>query len=316
MKFSKFKSLSYFDNLVLFLISYLSYRLYFLIKSEAFSDRSQFFIDGIYASNIVDMLINEVFFSVMLALIVVGRFRWKYIIFILICSVVYFTRASVALLCIACMVSPGVSHRSKIILIATAGVASLLILVIRFGGELPGINDLILFYIKYPFVGIGRLIVTDFDNNVNHLGALSLFFRPFGAFTFTIDYFWGLDGSLSIERHAGLLLSSFVYVPLLDDDFNAFGSILFPYVVAYGNYFGVFVFILSMSLYYYSLKFIFNSKFSWRFLIFLAVSGFLFSWNSPFIWVAPFFVRLMGGFFCTGHLMGTSFGSKQRANLC
>jgi hypothetical protein len=213
------------------------------------------------------------------------------------------------------MFSPGISHRTKVKLFALSGAASLLILTIRYGGELPGIDDLMIFYIQYPFVGIGRLFVTDFDVNVNHLGALSLFFRPFGLLTFTIDYLLDLGGSLSIERYAGLLLSSVVFIPLLDNHYNAFGSVLFPYVVAYGNFFGVFVFIISISLFYFSLKLIFNNKFAWRFLIFLAISGFLFSWNSPFIWVAPFFVRLMGKDFLYGHSMGTSFGSKQRAKL-
>lgn len=316
MKFSMFKILSYFDNLVLILISYLSYRMSFLIVSEAFSDRSQFFIDGVYAPNIYDMLFNEVFFSLILTLIIAGRFRWKYIIFTLICAVVYFTRAGIVLLYIACMVSPGVSHRNKIILFVFAGVASLLILVIRFDGELPGLDNLIMFYIKYPFVGIGRLIVTDFDSSVNHLGALSLFFRPFGVFTFTVDYLLGLDGLLSIERHAGLLLSGFIFIPLLDDYFNAFGSILFPYVVAYGLYFGIFVFFVSMALFYLSLKFISHNKFAWRFSIFLIISGFLFSWNSPFIWIAPFFIRLMSKEFFYGNFMDTSFESKHRAKLC
>lgn len=317
MKFSLFKNFNYFDNFVLVLIFYLSYRGYLLFVSDAWSDRSQFFIDGIYAPNIFDMLINEVFFALMLTLIILGRFRWEYIIFTLIGAVVYFTRAGIILLFIACMISSGVSRRIKIILFVIAGVASLLILAIRFGGELPRMDDLITFYIKYPFVGVGRLIVSDFDNNVNHLGALSLFFRPFGVFTFAVDYFMGLGGSLSIERHAGQLLSGFVFIPLLDGDFNAFGSILFPYVVAYGNYFGVLVFIISMSLFYCSLKFIFNNKFAWRFLIFLIFSGFLFSWNSPFIWIAPFFVRLLGGaFFLDRHLIAQIFGSKKRPKLC
>lgn len=295
MNFSGLRNLRNFDVLVYIITSYFLFRLYFLIMSEAFSDRSQFFNGGLYAPNIIDVLINEVFFSLVLTLIILGQFRWRYVIFTLIGAIVYFTRAGIVLLFLACMVSHGISRRDKIWLIILGGVASLLILVIRFEGKMPSLDEFLLLYIEYPFVGIGRLMVTDIDHNTNHFGALSLFFRPFGVVPFSIDYLLGLDGAFSIERHAGKLLSNFVFLPLLGDDFNAFGSIVFPYVIAYGVFYGFFVFFLSMAIFYSALRFIFDNKTALRFLLFLAISGLLFSWNSPFIWIAPFVMRFIVG---------------------
>jgi hypothetical protein len=287
--------LKIFDGLVILILFFLAYKLHGLWLVSAWLDRTEFFNDGVYAPNLVDMIINEVVFPLVLIIVVIGRFRWLYVFYVLLGATVYFTRAGIILFVLACIISPAFTNFTKFKIILFGFFASLSILVIRFSGEVPKLEDLILFYLEYPFAGIGRLLVTDVDHGVNQLLALSLFFRPVGVFTFSYDYLLGLNGYFSIERYSGKMLSEFAYIPLLENNFNAFGTIVYPYALTYGLYFGVLVFIISMTIYYCSLRLIFYKSVVFRVSLFLCISGFLFSWNAPFIWLAPFIVRLMFG---------------------
>jgi hypothetical protein len=295
MKFKRSGNIDYFDRLVWICVFYFLYKLSILTVVNAWDDRSLFFNDGLYSPNLLDILINELLFSLILGVVILGRFRWVYFIFVLIGSVVYFTRAGIMLYLIACMFSGGISYAIKAKMLCFASVASLLILVIRFGGNIPNLDELFLFYVDYPLIGIGRLLVTEHSNSVDGFGVLTLFFRPLGILTFLIDYSFTLSGSFSIERFAGKLLSDFVYIPLIGDHFNAFGTILFPYFIAFGRIEGLLVFFLTIVFFFYVLCVIFDVSVAGRFCFFLMFSGLLFSWNAPFIWIAPFICRFLFG---------------------
>lgn len=295
MKLKKNKNINYFDMLTWIVVIYLFNKLFVLVAGGAWADRSLFFNDGLYSPGVVDILINELFFTLILVMVVLGRFRWIYFVFVLIGALVYFTRSGITFFLIACMFSTGISRAAKINILIFAILSSLIILIIRFGGSLPDLNNILLFYLDYPLIGIGRLLVTDYHNAVDNLSVLTLFFRPLGIFTFSIDYFYSLGGSFSIERFAGILLSEFVYIPILGEHFNAFGTILFPYFIAFGEILGIAVFLISFILFFFTLMFLFNIGFAVRFCLFLVISGLLFSWNAPFVWIAPIVCRLIFG---------------------
>ncbi len=266
------------------------YRLTDLFVSGAWSDRAQFFGDGLHAPNLFDMINNEIISSVVLVMIVVGNFHWLFGVYFLLGSLVFFTRAGIFLLILACIVSQAFSNRVKLQIILLGCVASLIILLIRFAGVVPTLDDFILFYLTYPLVGIGRLMETNFDSGVNYLQSLTLIFRPFGVFTYIYDYLLGLDGSASFERYAGEKLSTFEYSNLLNGYYNAFGTLLYPYFLAFGPYLGFCAFFISFILYYLSVSILFGKHSAIRICMYILISGILFSWVAPFFWAAPFII--------------------------
>lgn len=288
------KALKIFDVIILVITVYFLYLLYSLFIVDAWFNRSEFFNGGIHSPSLIDMIINELIFSLVLILILVGKFRWMYAVFVALAALVYFTRAGIILFVLACVITPAFTGKTKIKIVVLGFFASLLILVIRFSGEFPKAVDLLMFYIDYPFVGLGRLLETRIDRGINHFTSLTLFFRPVGVIPFSYDYLMGLDGVASIERHAAKSLSEFEYIPLLDGDFNAFGTIFYPYLLAYGLHFGSVAFFISIVIFYSGLRLIFNKAIVLRICSFLCISGFLFSWISPFIWLAPFILGILG----------------------
>jgi hypothetical protein len=295
MKLKIVKNIEYFDLITWICVFYLFYKFSNLVTAGAWSDRALFFNDGLYSPGVVDILINELFLSLILVVVILGRFRWIYFIFVLTGAVVYFTRSGIIFFLIACMFSLGISRVVKFNILIFSVLGSILILAIRFDGNIPDLDNFLLFYVDYPLIGIGRLLVTEYHNSIDNFSSLTLFFRPLGLVTFSIDYFYSLGGAFSIERFAGILLSEFIYIPMFDEYFNAFGTILFPYFIAFGKIMGSVVFLISIALFFFSLILIFNTSFSVRFCLFLVFSGLLFSWNAPFIWVAPFICRFAFG---------------------
>jgi hypothetical protein len=279
--------------MVFFSCLYLSYKFSILIIENGWLMRSDFFGDGIYAPSVIDFIISEIIFYIIIISILLGGGRWWYVLFFLLCSFVYYTRASLTLLLMAIFISPSFSSRLKIALTLIGIFLSFVILMIRHGGEMPSSEDINLYFFTYAFVGVGRLLTVNMDFNLIDFSSLTLFFRPFGFLTFIIDYIYQLNGALSIERYAGGFLSDFVYIPLLRDYYNAFGTILFPYIFSFGFFAGILVFLISIFFEYVAVRFFFKRSDSVRILLFILLSGFLFSWCAPFIWSAPFFYKIL-----------------------
>lgn len=293
MKFNNINSYRFIDILLSCIVFTYLYRLLIIFSSGAWHDRSQFFNGGLYAPNLLDMINNEILSGVVLVMIIMGRIRWLYVFYFLLGSLVFFTRTGIILFVLACIFSPAFSIASKLKIISLGFVLSLMILIIRFGGGIPGSDHLFLFYFTYPLIGVGRLLETSFNDSLGLINSWTLFYRPIGVLPFFYDYLFGLNGSISIERFIGRELSEFQYVSLLDGEYNAFGTILYPYFTAFGPVLGVFVFFISMTLYFLTVMSLLGCSAAVRVCLFLVISGFLFSWVAPFVWLAPFIFILL-----------------------
>lgn len=289
---SKLISRERLDVVIVITLTYLSFRLASLLLYGSWLDRAEFFNGGEYSPSLIDFVVNEVVFNCILIAIMVGRLKLSYLLLCLICSVVYFSRTFLILLMFASFLSVNFSMLQKIFFIFFVAVASYALLLLRHAGESIGVDNIILYYVDYPIIGVGRLLVTNVDYN-SPFGFFSLIFRPFGFISFMIDYLGQMNGSFSIERYASALLANFVYIPTLGESYNAFGTILFPYVVSYGLHYGALIFVVSIIFYLFSLRLIFSYTCALRIISFILLTGGLFSWCSPFIWISPFLVKLL-----------------------
>jgi hypothetical protein len=257
--------------------------------NNAWENRADFFEGGKYSPAIFGMLINEVFLAYLMAKIIFIKFEKKYFLIFLLCSIVYYSRAPLILLSIVLLVTNKIKNSTKVFLIILLIFLSVLILYLRFGNLLDLMRQVPEFYGGYPLVGIGRLLVTELNSEATFLNFLSIIFRPLEIVFFPADYFFNLEGHLSAARFAGNELNKFVYVEILNSSYNAFGTILFPYFLILGPALGALVFCMWAIFYFLALAaWTKDTKSTLLYMLMLGVSGLLFSWCSPFIWMAPF----------------------------
>lgn len=278
--------------LLYFIFFYLLVLVCNLYINNAWEDRSEFFNGGDYSPSILGMLINEFFLAYLMAKIIFIKFDKKYVLIFLLCSIVYYTRAPLILLSIVLLVTDKIKNTAKIILIILLAFFSLIILYLRFNNLSEALRLAPEFYGSYALVGIGRLFVTEINLEATLLNILSIIFRPLEFLFFPVDYFFNLEGYISAARFAGHELNEFVYIEMLDSQYNAFGSILFPYFLILGPALGTFVFCIWAFFYFLMLAWWSkNSKSALLYMLMLGISGLLFSWCSPFIWAAPFLLQ-------------------------
>ena len=210
----------------------------------------------------------------------------------MLCSFVYFSRAPLVLLSITLLITNKIKIDTKISLVALLISLSVIILFLRFG-NLSDIHRYVSeFYGNYALVGIGRLATTERNSEATHLNFLSLIYRPLDILFFPVDYFFNLAGHLSAARFAGYELNKFVYVEILGSNYNSFGTILFPYFLILGPALGFLAFCIWAIFYFFALTiWTKDTRSSLLYMLMLGVSGLLFSWCSPFIWIAPFLLR-------------------------
>lgn len=284
----------YFDIITKLLIIFSFYiigkRLFYIATTDGWSDRADFFVDGVMAPVFSDFILNEVILSFFLIYIVIVGVKPVLILIFLAASLAYFNRSPLILMFCALLFSPNVSFQKKIIYGIAFFLASLFILYLRIGNDLFDFGKFSFFILTYPVVGIGRLLISDVSDSVNFFHVISLLLKPLDSVFFIVDYSFNLAGEISAARFTGLELSTFRYIPFLDNSFNAFGTVVFPFIYIFGWFFGTMLFFMFLVANYFLYRISLNSATSAKRLIFMfLLSGILFSWASPFIWVLPFF---------------------------
>jgi hypothetical protein len=283
-----------FDIATKLLIAFSAYilgkRLFYIATTDGWSNRAAFFVDGAIAPGLPDFIFNEVVLSFFLVYIVIIGVRPVFFLIFIASSLAFFNRSPLILMLCALFFSPNISSRNKLLYGCLFFLGSLFILYLRIDNDIFDIEKLSLFFLNYPAIGIGRLFVTTASEDVNLFHVVSLLVKPFDAIFFTIDYIFNLAGEISAARFAGYELSTFRFIPFLDESFNAFGTIVFPFIYILGWFFGPIIFCLFLvgnyCMYWIALN---SSSSAMRLTLMLLFSGILFSWTSPFIWVLPFF---------------------------
>lgn len=279
-----------FHNLLLATcIMVLGTRFYNIFMGGGWADRAQFFGEGDLRPNIIDFVYNEILVNYLVIRVIALRFNPLVYLLLALSAFAYFTRLPLILLFFAICFSTSVNMKMKMIFGGAALIASSFLLYIRFGDEILLGENTSIFFLTYPFVGLARLLETPQEFDVTALQYLSLFFKPFDAILFVIDYVGNYEGQLSTGRHVGLDLSQFVYIQRLEGAYNAFGTALYPFILIAGWILGPILFLLFVIFQYIQYRFATQSEvISRRYLYLLMATGFLFSWTSPFVWLAPF----------------------------
>jgi hypothetical protein len=284
----------YFDIFVKLLTALSVYilgkRLFYIVTTDGWSNRAAFFVDGAIAPGLPDFIFNEIILSFFLVYIVIIGVRPIFFLIFIATSLAYFNRSPLILMLCALFFSPNISFRNKIMYGCLFFLGSLFILYLRIDIDIFDFEKLSLFFLNYPAIGFGRLFVTTASGDVNLFHVASLLLKPLDAIFFTIDYIFNLAGEISAARFAGYELSTFRFIPFLDESFNAFGTIAFPFIYILGWFFGPILFCLFLVGNYYMYRIALNSSAAaMRLTLMLLFSGILFSWTSPFIWILPFF---------------------------
>ncbi len=281
-----------FPGLHTFLLLFCTYvvcsRMITVILTGGWGDRTQFFVDGDLRPGMVDFLFNEVMIYYLLIRVIIYKFNPFVCLLIVGSGFAYYTRVPIILLFFALLVSARLSTRIKF----WAGLATLFLsftlLYLRIGDDLLYGDSSSVFYLTYPLIGMARVWQTtnSFDANPWHYA--TLVFKPLDAVMFMIDYLGMHGGQLSAGRYSGLELSQFEYIQSLQGAYNAFGSVLYPFVYIAGwrtglPIFGVFL-IAQYTLYMFATQ---SRTLTRRFMAFLLLTGVLFSWTSPFVWLTP-----------------------------
>lgn len=264
-------------------------RLYTVFMGGGWADRGQFFGEGELRPNIIDFIYNEILVNYLIIRVIAFKYNPFVYLMIALSAFAYFTRLPLILLFFAICFSSSMTIKSKVFLGGAALLTSSFLLYIRFGEEILYSENSSIFFITYPFVGLFRLLETPQESNVIALQYLSLFIKPLDAILFVIDYLGSYAGELSTGRHVGLELSQFVYIQRLQGAYNAFGTILYPFILIAGWIIGPILFVLFLVFQYIQYRFATQSEIiSRRYIYLLLTTGFLFSWTSPFVWLAPF----------------------------
>ncbi|WP_375248553.1 hypothetical protein [Sphingomonas sp.] len=279
-----------FHNFLLALcIATLSYRLYTVIIGGGWEDRSQFFGDGEIRPNLIDFIYNEIFVNYLILRVIAFKYNPIVLLLVVLSAFAYFTRLPITLLFFAIIFSRSISFRTKLLLASISLALSFLVLYLRFGEDLLYADTSSVFYLTYPLVGVGRLWGTTQEYGTTALQYLSLFLKPLDAVLFVLDYIGQRAGELSTGRHVGLELSRFVYIQSLEGAYNAFGTILYPFILIAGWIVGPILFIFFIVFQYLQYRFVTQDRqLSLRYIYLLMSTGVLFSWTSPFVWLVPF----------------------------
>lgn len=278
------------NNLILTIsATILGLRIWTIFQGGGWGDRAQFFGEGDLRPNILDFVFTEMIVSYLVIRVIAFRYSTVVYGLLVLSAFAYFTRLPLILLFVAICFSTAITKRAKLFLGGAALATSVLLLYIRFGEAVVYGEATATFFITYPVVGIGRLLETPQMYNTTALQYLGLFFKPLDAVLFLVDYFQRLDGQLSPGRFVGIDLTRFVYIQSLQGGYNAFGTILYPFILIAGWTVGPVLFVLFVAFQYVLYKFATQSEIlSRRFLYVLLSTGVLFSWASPFVWLAPF----------------------------
>jgi len=271
----------------------LTWRAFKLISYSAWRlDRGEFFNGGLVSPDILDMFFNEVILAYGITYILLFRFHLGFVLQAFLAGIFYFTRVPIILLGIAFLFCRFGSMRQKSAFLGLALLFSLAVLAYRVGSISVVGDHLYLFVGKYALVGVARLWVTDTVGLGEVSDLLLLLFRPLDSIFFASD-FMGLSAGTSPGRIASFALNQFQYLPSLDGSFNAFGTILFPFVYNFGFSLGAVISCFALLINYLMLSLFLRFRGIGRlnrYMSFLILSGVLFSWCSPFIWVAPYLV--------------------------
>lgn len=279
-----------FHNLLLgFCLIVLSMRLYTIFVGGGWQDRAQFFGEGELRPNLLDFVYNEIMVNYLIVRVVAYRPSPLVYLMIVLSSLAYFTRLPLTLLFFAILFAKQIRPKTKIILSSFAALMSLMILYIRLGAGIFEGDTSAIFYLTYPMIGIGRLSGLTPGYDITFYQYISLFFKPIDSILFVIDYIGNYGGDLSTGRYVGFELSRFEYIQSLQGAYNAFGTILYPFVYIAGWYVGPVLFVLFIIFQHLQYRFATqDSSLSRRFLGLLLTTGILFSWTSPFVWMVPF----------------------------
>lgn len=275
--------------LIAFSVLLLGLNLKKIIEGDGWANRSAFFLEGDLAPTLPDFVFNEMVLPFFLLYVVIVKVRPIVVIIFIASAFAYFNRSPIILIFCALIFSPNISVRQKTVLGAVLLTITFSVLYLRAGDVIFDLDVFSLFFLTYPFVGLGRLLESSVSADVNFYHVISILIKPIDAVFFVIDYLSGLKGSLSAARFVGAELTQFVYLPLLGDSYNAFGTLLYPFIVIFGWYFGSMFFFLFIITTYYAYRIHFRQHaVALRILSLLLLTGLLFSWSSPFIWIIPF----------------------------
>lgn len=276
------------NALIAFSILLLGSNLARILLGRGWINRSEFFSDGEFSPTLPDFIFNEVILSFFLLYIVIIGARPIIVMIFIGSAFAYFTRAPIILMFFAIMFSPNLGFKNKLILGAVLLIFTTGILYLRVGEGIFDAEVFKLFFFTYPFVGIARLIETTASSDVNSFHIISVFLKPVDVFFFAIDYLAGLQGSLSSTRLVGAELTQFKYLPLLGNSYNAFGTVAFPFILVFGWFFGLSFFVIFIVFTYFSYWYYFRQHLvSLKLLLMILITGLLFTWASPFIWLLP-----------------------------
>lgn len=274
--------------LLLFCVYVVGSRMFTVVLTGGWGDRAQFFVDGDLRPGMIDFLFNEVMIYYLLIRVIVYKFNPLVCLLIIGSGFAYYTRVPIILLFFALLVSAKLSMRVKFWTGLTTLIISFALLYLRIGDDLLYGDNSSIFYLTYPLIGMARLWETtgNFDANTWHYA--TLVFKPLDAVMFMIDYLGMHGGQLSAGRYSGLELSQFEYIQSLQGAYNAFGSVLYPFIYIAGWWAGLAIFVVFLVAQYTFYMFATQSKpLTRRFMAFLLLTGVLFSWTSPFVWMTP-----------------------------
>ena len=279
-----------FHNLLLaFCVIVLSMRLYTVFAGGGWQDRAQFFGEGELRPNLLDFVYNEIMVNYLIMRIIAFRPNPLVYLMVILSAFAYFTRLPLTLLFFAILFAKHINVRSKIYLSVGAALLSIFVLYIRLGADIFNSETSSIFYLTYPVIGIGRLWGMTPGYDITFYQYISLFFKPVDAVLFVIDYVGNYAGELSTGRFIGFELSRFEYIQSLEGAYNAFGTILYPFVFIAGWYVGPILFVMFVIFQHLQYRFATqDALLSRRFLGLLLTTGILFSWTSPFVWLTPF----------------------------
>lgn len=281
--------LTFHNMLLAFCLVVLSMRLYTVFAGGGWQDRAQFFGEGELRPNLLDFIYNEIMINYLIVRVLAYRPSLLVYSMIILSSLAYFTRLPLTLLFFAIFFAKYITLKTKIVLSSGAALMSLFILYIRLGAGIFEGDTSSIFYLTYPFIGVGRLLGLTPGYDITFYQYISLFFKPVDSILFVIDYVGNYAGELSTGRFIGFELSRFEYIQSLQGAYNAFGTILFPFVYIAGWYVGPLLFILFIIFQHLQYRFATQDpSLSRRFLGLLLTTGILFSWTSPFVWLVPF----------------------------
>ncbi|TCP29375.1 hypothetical protein [Sphingomonas sp. BK235] len=288
--------LTFHNLLIAFCLIVLTLRLHTIYVGGGWQDRAQFFGEGELRPNLLDFVYNEIMVNYLILRVIAYRPNALVYAMIILSALAYFTRLPVTLLFFAILFAKQIKPRTKILMAGVAAAMSLLILYIRLGEGIFDSETSSIFYLTYPLIGLGRLWGLTPGYDITFYQYLSLFFKPLDAVLFVVDYVGNYSGELSTGRFIGIELLRFEYIQYLQGAYNAFGTILYPFIYIGGWIVGPFLFVLFIIFQHLQYRFVTQDPaLSRRFLGLLLTTGILFSWTSPFVWLVPFlFAKVRG----------------------